>query len=151
MDEIRKVDEALKEIKERGLEASFDNIKKYSGITSDKTLSTVLWAKKVKTCDHLDAPCKENNEINLIDLVSDEYSLEDSVLLDEEQGYLKNRILSLDPKDRCIIVSLFGLFDQEKLTVEEIAKKLDISVQTVSYRKKLILNKLRSMMEAWAS
>ena len=151
LDEIRKVDVALKEIQELGLETSIDNIKKYSGITSDKTLSTVLWAKKMKTFEYLDTPCKENNETNIIDLVSDDYIVDDDVLLTEEQDCLKKNIFSLDPKDSYLIVSMFGLFGHEELSNEEIAKRLNISVQTVSYRKKLILNKLRSMMEAWAS
>lgn len=151
LDEIRRIDSAIKSIQELGLEMTMDNIKKYSGIPSDKTLSTVLWAKKMKACDSLDASCSDNPDINLMDLVSDDYSIEDDVLLNEEQDYLKKTIFSLDPKDSYLIVSMFGLFGHEELSNEEIAKRLNISVQTVSYRKKVILNKLRSMMSAWAS
>lgn len=151
LDEIKKLDTAIMAMEEQGVDTSRENIKKYSGISSDKTLSTVIWAKKVKDCISLDAPSSDDQEISLIDLIPMETDTEEEVLDNEALSLLKESILSLSEDDRFLIVKVYGLFGNEELSSREIAKKLNVSEKTILYRKKVILNKLSSMMEAWAS
>lgn len=151
LDEIKKLDTAIMAMEEQGVDTSRENIKKYSGISSDKTLSTVLWAKKVKDCISLDAPGSDNQDYSLLDSIPMECNVEDDVINEEKERELKETVFSLPEDDRCLIISSYGLFGNEMLSSEEIAKRLNVSVQTVSYRKKIIQHKLRSMMDAWAS
>ena len=151
LNEIKKVDEAMNTIEEQGIDMSRENIKKYSGISSEKTLSTVLWAKRVKDCISLDAPGSDNQDYSLLDSIPLECNVEDDVLNEEKERELKETVFSLPEDDRYLIISSYGLFGNEMLSSEEIAKRLNVSVQTVSYRKKTIKHKIRSMMEAWAS
>ena len=76
LDEIKKLESAIMTIEEQGVDMSRENIKKYSGISSEKTLSTVIWAKKVKDCVSLDAPYFDDQEISLIDLIPMEVYME---------------------------------------------------------------------------
>ena len=69
----------------------------------------------------------------------------------EELSLLKKSILSLTEEERFLITRAYGLFDNEVLSSIELARKLNISEKTINYRKKVIQNKLRSLMAAWAS
>ena len=151
LDEIKKLESAIMTIEEQGVDMSRENIKKYSGISSEKTLSTVIWAKKVKDCVSLDAPYFDDQEISLIDLIPMEADTEEEVMENEELSLLKESILSLPEDDRFLIIGAYGLFGNEELSSKEIAKKLNISENSINYRKKAIQNKLRSLMAAWAS
>ena len=151
LDEIKKLDGAIKTITEQGVDMSRENIKKYSGISSEKTLSTVIWAKKVKDCVSLDAPYFDDQEISLIDLIPMEADTEEEVMGSEVLSLLKESILSLPEEERFLITRAYGLFGNEELSSKEIAKKLNVSENSINYRKKVIQNKLRSLMAAWAS
>lgn len=151
LDEIKKLESAIMTIEEQGVDMSRENIKKYSGISSEKTLSTVIWAKKVKDCVSLDAPYFDDQEISLIDLIPMEADTEEEVMGREALSLLKESILSLPEDDRFLIIGAYGLFGNEELSSKEIAKKLNIPENSINYRKKVIQNKLRSLMAAWAS
>ena len=135
-------------IEEQGVYMSRENIKKYSGISSEKTLSTVIWAKKVKDCVSLDAPYFDDQEISLIDLIPMEADTEEKGMGREALSLLKESILSLPEDDRFLIIGAYGLFGNEELSSKEIAKKLNVSENSINYRKKVIQNKLRSLMAA---
>ena len=151
LDEIKKLESAIMTIEEQGVDMSRENIKKYSGISSEKTLSTVIWAKKVKDCISLDAPYFDDQEISLIDLIPMEADTEEEVMGSEALSLLKESILSLPEEERFLITRAYGLFGNEELSSKEIAKKLNVSENSINYRKKVIQNKLRSLMATWAS
>ena len=151
LDEIKKLESAIMTIEEQGVDKSRENIKKYSGISSDKTLSTVIWAKKVKDCISLDAPSSDDQGISLIDCIPMETDIEEEVMDDEELSLLKESVLSLPEDDRFLITKAYGLFGNEVLSSRELARKLNISEKTIHYRKKVIQNKLCSLMESWVS
>ena len=151
LDEIKKLESAIMTIEEQGVYMSRENIKKYSGISSDKTLSTVIWAKKAKDCISLDAPTSDDQDISLIDMIPMESDTEEEVMENEELSLLKKSILSLPEEERFLITRAYGLFGNEVLSSRELARKLNISEKTINYRKKVIQNKLRSLMAAWAS
>lgn len=152
LNEIKKVEEAISRIMESGLELNNDNLRKFSGISSEKTLRTVLWARTVKDCLSLNAPVGDDREQELIDSVPmDCYSVEDEVFESEELRVLEESIFSLSRDDRFLIISSYGLYGHDVLTNREIASRLGISENTVVNRKKSIQARLREMMESWAS
>lgn len=152
LNEINKVENAISRIRESGLELNNDNLRKFSGISSEKTLRTVLWARTVKDCLSLNAPVGDDREQELIDSVPmDCYSVEDEVFESEELRVLEESIFSLSRDDRFLIISSYGLYGHDVLTNREIASRLGISENTVVNRKKSIQARLRERMESWAS
>ncbi len=152
LNEIKKVEEAISRIRESGLELNNDNLRKFSGISSEKTLRTVLWARTVKDCLSLNAPVGDDREQELIDSVPmDCYSVEDEVFESEELRVLEESIFSLSKDDRFLIISSYGLYGHDVLTNREIASRLSISENTVVNRKKSIQAQLHEKMESWAS
>ena len=104
----------------------------------------------MKSCSSLDAPCCDDQDYCLLDTIPMECDIEDNILK-EEQRELKKKVFSVPEDNRDLIISFYGLFGNDVVSGEEIAKRLNVSVLTVSYRKKIIQQKLRSMMVAWAS
>ena len=152
LNEIKKVENAISRIRESGLELNNDNLRKFSGISSEKTLRTVLWARTVKDCLSLNAPVGDDREQELIDSVPmDCYSVEDEVFESEELRVLEESIFSLSLDDRFLIISSYGLYGHDVLTNREIASRLGISENTVVNRKKSIQAQLHEKMESWAS
>ena len=152
LNEIKKVENAISRIRESGLELNDDNLRKYSGISSEKTLRTVLWARTVKNCLSLNAPAGDDEKRELMDILPmDCYSVEDEVFESEELRMLEESIFSLSRDDRFLIISSYGLYGHDVLTNREIASRLGISENTVVNRKKSIQARLRERMESWAS
>ena len=152
LNEIKKVEEAISTIRESGLELNDDNLRKYSGISSEKTLRTVLWARTVKNCLSLNAPAGDDEKRELMDILPmDCYSVEDEVFESEELRMLEESIFSLSRDDRFLIISSYGLYGHDVLTNREIASRLGISENTVVNRKKSIQAQLHEKMESWAS
>ena len=152
LNEIKKVEEAISTIRESGLELNDDNLRKYSGISSEKTLRTVLWARTVKNCLSLNAPAGDDEKRELMDILPmDCYSVEDEVFESEELRMLEGSIFSLSRDDRFLIISSYGLYGHDVLTNREIASRLGISENTVVNRKKSIQAQLHEKMESWAS
>ena len=69
----------------------------------------------------------------------------------EEIYLLEKSIQSLSEDEKFLITKTYGLFGNKKLSAKEIAKELNISDKTIPYRKKIIKNKLHTLMESWAS
>ena len=152
LNEIKKVENAISRIRESGLELNDDNLRKYSGISSEKTLWTVLWARTVKNCLSLNAPAGDDEKRELMDILPmDCYSVEDEVFESEELRMLEESIFSLSRDDRFLIISSYGLYGHDVLTNREIASRLGISENTVVNRKKSIQAQLHEKMESWAS
>ena len=152
LNEIKKVENAISRIRESGLELNDDNLRKYSGISSEKTLRTVLWARTVKNCLSLNAPAGDDEKRVLMHILPmDCYSVEDEVFESEELRMLEESIFSLSRDDRFLIISSYGLYGHDVLTNREIASRLGISENTVVNRKKSIQAQLHEKMESWAS
>ena len=92
---------------------------------------------------------KEGNEINLIDVLSEEKpSALDSAINNENISILKANIHStLDKREYEIIAKRYGLDNNEPLTQRELAAKLGISRSYVSRIEKKALDKLRSLFK----
>lgn len=152
LNEIKKVEDAIKKIEAGGLEMNDENLRKISGITSKKTLSTVLWARTVKNCLSLNAPVGDEGEHELMDtLPMDYYRVEDEVFESEELRVLEESIFTLSKDERFLIISSYGLYGHDALTNREIASKMGISENTVVNRKKAIQGRLMELMGPWAS
>ena len=152
LNEIKKVENAISRIRESGLELNNDNLRKFSGISSEKTLRTVLWARTVKDCLSLNVPVGDDGKKEQMDVLPmDCYSVEDEVFESEELRMLEESIFSLSKDDRFLIISSYGLYGHDVLTNREIASRLSISENTVVNRKKSIQAQLHEKMESWAS
>lgn len=151
INEIRKLNEARDIIKEKGMEESDDNLMKYSGINSKKTLETVKWAEKVNGTLSLDASMNEDENTSFLDYCIDDYSFEDGVYRDEEIRALYRSISTLTKDEKFIIVNSCGLFGKEQMSNKKLAALLHISENTVVNRKNAIKAKIRVLMESWAA
>jgi RNA polymerase sporulation-specific sigma factor len=91
---------------------------------------------------------KEGNAITLMDLVSDEESIIDSIDLKLKSELLHKHINSeLSPREKIIIEMRYGLHGRNPLTQREVAKKLGISRSYVSRIEKKSLLTLRKKFD----
>lgn len=86
---------------------------------------------------------REGNEISLMDVLkSDNDDIIDKIQLNMEKKKIYKYIHVLDAREREVIMSRFGLDENEELTQREIAKNLGISRSYVSRIEKRALMKL---------
>jgi len=85
---------------------------------------------------------KEGNEISLIDVLTTDNEIVDTVEIKLQEEKIKNKINKLSPRERQVIEMRYGLFNGLKRTQKEIAKKLGISRSYVSRIEKRALKKL---------
>lgn len=86
---------------------------------------------------------REGNEISLMDVLkSDNDDIIDKIQLNMEKKKIYKYIHILDAREREVIISRFGLDENEELTQREIAKNLGISRSYVSRIEKRALMKL---------
>jgi len=86
---------------------------------------------------------REGNEISLMDVLkSDNDDIIDKIQLNMEKKKIYKYIHVLDAREREVIISRFGLDENEELTQREIAKNLGISRSYVSRIEKRALMKL---------
>ena len=150
LNEIKSLNKARTIIKEEGLDDSDDNLMKYSGINSRKTLETVKWAERVNGTLSLDNMLSDKDDSSFLDFAGED-SFEDDVYEKEEIKALYRAISNLTREERNIIVYSFGLFGNEKMSNKEMAKRLKVSENTIVNRKNAIKAKIKIMMEAWAA
>lgn len=82
---------------------------------------------------------EENKDI--VDMIADDFTLEDDLLLQESVNQLKESLLTLTER-QLEVVMLYYYF---KLSHEDIASRLNISKWTVVNTKRAALNKLRGL------
>ncbi len=87
---------------------------------------------------------KEGNEINLIDVLKNEYDedLADIIHKDNNIKLLNKYLNVLSKREKEIIIKRYGLFLQDEKTQKEIAKELHISRSYVSRIEKRALTKM---------
>ena len=151
LNEIKKLNKARAIIKEKDLEENEENLMKYSGIDSRKTLETVKWAEKVNGTLSLDASVQEDGESSFLDFVNDDYSFEDDVYRKEEVFALYRAISTLNKEEKFIIINSSGLYGKKIITNKAMAKILNVSENTIVNRKNAIKAKLKILLESWAS
>lgn len=81
----------------------------------------------------------ENKDI--VDLIADDFTLEDDLLFQESVNQLKKSLLSLTERQLEVIM----LYYYFKLSHDDIARRLNISKWTVVNTKRAALNKLRGL------
>ncbi len=93
----------------------------------------------------MDAPFKENDDNNLLDVLSsDEGVSPDESLLDESVKIDIERALSLlQPREAEIIRLYFGIGREHPLTLEEVGQRFDLTRERVRQIKEKALRKLR--------
>lgn len=87
--------------------------------------------------------CKGEN-IKLLDMIPDKFNLEDYIIKNELYEKLYKEINDLPEKNKFIMYSQFGLKDNERLTQQQIAKKLNMSQAQVNKIMKKTIKMLRN-------
>ena len=106
-------------------------------LRSNKNKKNTLWLFSPIGSD------KDGNEIELIDIVKDDKTgVEDLMVQDESIKKLGVALKVLNDKEMDIIKRRYGLFGYEAMTQKEISEKLDISRSYVSRIEKRALMKL---------
>ena len=150
LNEIKSLNKARARIKEEGLDDTVDNLMRYSGINSKKTLETVKWAERVNGTLSLDNMLSDKDDSSFLDFAGED-SFEDNVYKEEEIRALYRAISNLSREERNIIVYSYGLFGNEQMSNKEMAKILKVSENTIVNRKNAIKAKIKIMMESWAA
>ncbi len=90
----------------------------------------------------------DGNELNLIDILyTDEYEVSKSMEEESEKQILWKSILSLNNRDRNIILMRFGLGGVQEKTQKEVADEIGISQSYISRLEKRIFKKLKKEIE----
>jgi len=91
---------------------------------------------------------KDGNPLTLIDIISDELSIIDSIDLKIKSEQLKKMILELlEPREQVIIRTRYGLDGKAPLTQREVAEKMGISRSYVSRIEKKSISVLQKGFE----
>ena len=87
----------------------------------------------------------EGNPLTLIDIISIDDTICDDIDLKNKTRQLYSIIESMtDTRDKQIIIKRYGLYDQEEMTQNEIAKAMGISRSYVSRIEKRVIEELRT-------
>ncbi len=123
--------------------AETSEIMEKTGIRSSKTYRTISDSLSLTAVSSLDSPINEEGA-TLSDLVTSKCDIEDEIVGDELKSELWKGINRLDPADRDIIMHLFGLGGEEKMSVNALASKYGVSNVTIRNRKKRALGILKT-------
>lgn len=86
----------------------------------------------------------EGNELHLEDVIGTEKDIISKSIEDKnDKKIMSNEILSLNKRDRDIMVLRYGLFGNDEYTQKEVAEKLGISQSYISRIEKKIIKKLK--------
>lgn len=97
----------------------------------------------VSLADPIDVD-SEGNPLTLIDLIYSDNTIVEDIDLNEKTKRLYKLIEEMeDSREKEIIISRYGLYDNEELTQKEIAKKLGISRSYVSRIEKKVIEDIK--------
>lgn len=97
----------------------------------------------VSLADPIDVD-SEGNPLTLIDLIYSDNTIVENIDLNEKTKRLYELIEEMeDSREKEIIISRYGLYDNEELTQKEIAKKLGISRSYVSRIEKKVIEDIK--------
>lgn len=87
---------------------------------------------------------KPTEAINLINSLT--YNLEDKIEYKLIHDYLYNILNIFDNKDKQIVIFTFGLYDEDSLSLRDIAKKISMSHEFVRTRQQYLIKTIKSSM-----
>ena len=128
----------------------------YSKYPSDDEIATltgfsIARVKHLKTLEYsmasLDSPVSEEMDGTLMDTVQDD-SITDPITninIQERKKAINEILNKLSPRERQVLIMHFGLCGQEKLGLEEISKRMNITTERIRQIESLALNKIRGM------
>ena len=88
----------------------------------------------------------EGNELHLEDIIGTEKDIVTKHLEDENDKLLLYKELNaLNKRDREIMISRYGLYNNEELTQKDVAKKLGISQSYISRIEKKVIRRLKNI------
>lgn len=123
--------------------AGSSQIMETAGIKSERTYRTITESLSIAAVSSLDSPINEKGE-TLSDVVASNGNVEEEIVDGEIMDELWLGINRLDATDRDIIIHLFGLGGEEKMSLSALASKHGVSKVTIQNRKKKALGILKS-------
>ena len=83
----------------------------------------------------------------LLDTIKDENVVDPitNINIQERKKEIDKILNKLTPRERQILIMHFGLCEQEKHTLEEISKEMNITIERIRQIESLALNKIRGM------
>lgn len=129
---------------------------KYSIYPSDDEIATltgfsIAQVKHLKTLEYtiasLDSPVSDEMNGTLLDTIKDE-NVADPIIninIQERKKEIDKILNKLSPRERQILIMHFGLCGQEKHSLEEISKEMNITMERIRQIESLALNKIRGM------
>ena len=95
----------------------------------------------------LNSPVSEEIDGTLMDTVQDD-SITDPITninIQERKQAIDEILNKLSPRERQVLIMHFGLCGQEKLGLEEMSKRMNITTERIRQIESLALNKIRGM------
>ena len=95
----------------------------------------------------IDSNIDKDSDTTILDFKSDDFSIEEEVLKNEQIRSLYISISNLSNDEQYLIIYSYGLLGKDKKSNKEMALYLKVSENTIVNRKNAIKDKLRVMME----
>lgn len=140
MRKIERTADVLKQSLKR--EPSIEEIARNAEITMSEALNALIASTHNVS---LDAPCRDDENLNLLNLLeSDQHASPDASLLEEsQQDEIERLISALTPREAEIVSMYFGLDGGTPLTLEQIGERLQLTRERVRQIKEQALRRLR--------
>ena len=128
----------------------------YNRYPSDDEIATltgfsIARVKHLKTLEYtiasLDSQVSEEMDGTLLDTIQDDTIVDPitNINIQERKKAIDEILNKLSPRERKILIMHFGLCGQEKHSLEEISKEMNITMERVRQIESLALNKIRGM------
>lgn len=146
------ISSALKKIKS----AKEEYYHTYSKYPSDDEIATltgfsIARVKHLKTLEYsmasLDSPVSEEMDGTLLDTVQDDTIIDPitNINIQERKKAIDEILNKLSHRERQVLIMHFGLCGQDKHSLEEISKEMNITMERIRQIESLALNKIRGM------
>ena len=112
-------------------------------LSMEKLLELIIIRNTFMNNTSLDIPVGVDEDTNLGDFISDDYSIEDLIISSDLKNNLNELLDTLDPRSRAVIIKRFGLNGGEPMTLEEIGKEFDVTRERIRQIEAKALRKLR--------
>lgn len=112
-------------------------------LSMEKLLELIIIRNTFMNNTSLDIPVGVDEDTNLGDFISDDYSIEDLIISSDLKNNLNELLDTLDPRSRAVIIKRFGLNGGEPMSLEEIGKEFDVTRERIRQIEAKALRKLR--------
>ena len=112
---------------------------------------SIARVKHLKTLEYtiasLDSPVSDEMNGTLLDTIKDENVADPitNINIQERKKEIDKILNKLSPRERQILIMHFGLCGQEKHSLEELSKEMNITMERIRQIESLALNKIRGM------